>query len=214
MIALTIKKLGKKMPYLQNAEFTISVNNFNDLPDDKGSEIAFAGRSNAGKSSSINTLSNQNRLAYVSKQPGRTQLINYFAIGEGKSLVDLPGYGYAKVPGAMRNHWQTILPAYLQERQSLAGLIIVMDVRRPLTELDTRMLDWFAPRQKPIHILLTKSDKLSRDKSMQALFKAQKIVKEKWADFYRTPCSMQLFSSLKKIGVEEADKVIQNWLSS
>ena len=202
------------MPFLQNAKFTISVNNFNELPEDEGREIAFAGRSNAGKSSSINTLSNQNRLAYVSKQPGRTQLINYFAIEEGKSLVDLPGYGYAKVPGAIRNHWQTILPAYLQERQSLVGLIIVMDIRRPLNDLDTKMLDWFAPRQKPIHILLTKSDKLSRDKSMQALFKTQKIIKEKWADFYQTPCSVQLFSSLKKTGVDKADEVIQNWLSS
>ena len=202
------------MPFLQNATFTISVNNNNELPEDIGKEIAFAGRSNAGKSSSMNTLSNQNKLAYVSKQPGRTQLINYFAIENGKSLVDLPGYGYAKVPDAMRNHWQKILPAYLQERQSLVGLVIVMDIRRPLTELDTRMLDWFAPRQKPIHILLTKSDKLSRDKSMQALYKTQKIVKAEWADFYQTPCSVQLFSSLKKIGVEEADMKIQSWLSS
>ena len=187
------------MSFLQNAKFTISVNNFSELPEDTGREIAFAGRSNAGKSSSINTISNQNKLAYVSKQPGRTQLINYFTIGEDKALVDLPGYGYAKVPSSMRKHWQTILPAYLQERQSLVGLIIVMDIRRPLTELDTRMLDWFAPRQKPIHILLTKSDKLSRDKSHQALFKTEKIVKEKWADFYQTPCSIQLFSSLKKL---------------
>jgi len=202
------------MPFLQNAKFTISVNNFNELPEDKGVEIAFAGRSNAGKSSSINTLSNQTRLAYVSKQPGRTQLINYFAIDEGKSLVDLPGYGYAKVPGVMKDHWQKILPAYLQERQSLVGLIIVMDIRRPLTDLDIRMLDWFAPRKKPIHILLTKSDKLSRDKGMQALLKTQKIVKEKWADFHQTPCSVQLFSSLKKNGVEEADRVIQGWLAS
>ena len=201
------------MSFLQNAKFTISVNNFNELPEDTGREIAFAGRSNAGKSSSINTISNQNRLAYVSKQPGRTQLINYFTIGEDKALVDLPGYGYAKVPSSMRKHWQIILPAYLQDRQSLVGLIIVMDIRRPLTELDTRMLDWFAPRQKPIHILLTKSDKLSRDKSHQALFKTEKIVKEKWADFYQTPCSIQLFSSLKRTGVEEVNKVIQNWLT-
>ena len=202
------------MPFLQNAKFTISVNNFNELPEDVGVEIAFAGRSNAGKSSSINTLSNQHRLAYVSKQPGRTQLINYFSIDEDSSLVDLPGYGYAKVPGVMKDHWQKILPAYLQERQSLVGLIIVMDIRRPLTELDIRMLDWFAPRQKPIHILLTKSDKLSRDKAKQTLLKTQKIVKEKWADFHQTSCSVQLFSSLKRIGVEDADQVIQGWLDS
>ena len=201
------------MSFLQNAKFTISVNNFNELPEDTGREIAFAGRSNAGKSSSINTISNQNRLVYVSKQPGRTQLINYFTIGEDKALVDLPGYGYAKVPSSMRKHWQTILPAYLQERQSLVGLIIVMDIRRPLTELDTRMLDWFAPRQKPIHILLTKSDKLSRDKSHQALFKTEKIVKEKWADFYQTPCSIQLFSSLNRTCVVDVVIVILHWLT-
>jgi len=200
------------MALLQNAKFVISANHFNELPEDGGYEIAFAGRSNAGKSSAINTLSNQNRLAYVSKQPGRTQLINFFKIDDDKSLVDLPGYGYAKVPTAIRDHWQKTLPRYLQERESLVGLIIVMDIRRPLTELDIRMLDWFAPRQKPIHILLTKSDKLSREKSLRTLSDVQNETKEQWSDLYQTECTVQLFSSLKKKGVEEADSKIQSWL--
>jgi len=201
------------MPFLQNAKFLISANHYNELPDDDGIEIAFAGRSNAGKSSAINTLSNQTRLAYVSKQPGRTQLINFFEIDERKFLVDLPGYGYAKVPGAMKDHWQKTLPRYLQERRSLIGLVIVMDIRNPLTILDTQMLDWFAPLQKPIHILLTKCDKLSRDKQNRTLIQVKKRLKEDWGDLYQTSCSAQIFSSLKKMGIDEADKVIQNWLA-
>ena len=201
------------MPFLQNAKFFISANHFNELPDDDGIEIAFAGRSNAGKSSAINTLSNQTRLAYVSKQPGRTQLINFFEITSGKFLVDLPGYGYAKVPGAMKDHWQKTLPRYLQERHSLIGLVIVMDIRNPLTDLDIQMLDWFAPLQKPIHILLTKCDKLSRDKQNRTLLQIKKKLKVDWADLYQTSCSAQIFSSLKRIGIDEADNVIQNWLA-
>lgn len=201
------------MPTLQKAKFIISANYFNELPNDTGIEIAFAGRSNAGKSSAINTLSNQNKLAYVSKQPGRTQLINFFKIEEGKFLVDLPGYGYAKVPEKIKDHWKKTLPRYLQERNSLIGLVIVMDIRNPLTDLDIKMLDWFAPLQKPIHILLTKCDKLSRDKQNRSLIEIEKRLKEDWGDLYQTSTSVQLFSSLKKIGIEKADKVIQNWLS-
>ncbi|MDC0183019.1 ribosome biogenesis GTP-binding protein YihA/YsxC [Nitrosomonadales bacterium] len=201
------------MAFLQNAVFNISVNHFNELPNDEGIEIAFAGRSNAGKSSAINSLSKQNRLAYVSKQPGRTQLINFFSIDDHISLVDLPGYGYAKVPENVKNHWIETLPRYLQERNSLAGLIIVMDIRRPLTKLDIQMLDWFAPRQKPIHILLTKSDKLSKDKSLRTLMDVKKIVREKWVNLYQTKFTAQLFSSLKKQGIEEANEIIQSWLN-
>jgi len=201
------------MAFLQNAVFNISVNHFDELPKDEGIEIAFAGRSNAGKSSAINSLSKQNRLAYVSKQPGRTQLINYFSIDDHISLVDLPGYGYAKVPETVKNHWIETLPRYLQERNSLAGLIIVMDIRRPLTKLDIQMLDWFAPRQKPIHILLTKSDKLSKDKSLRTLIEVKKIVQEKWVNLYQIKFTVQLFSSLKKQGIEEANEIIQSWLN-
>ena len=201
------------MPLLQKAKFLTSANHINELPEDDGLEIAFAGRSNAGKSSAINSLSRQNRLAYVSKQPGRTQLVNFFEIEERKYLVDLPGYGYAKVPESMRKHWQKTLPTYLQQRQSLVGLVIVMDIRNPLTELDINMLDWFAPRQKPIHVLLTKCDKLSNDKQNKTLFSVQKELENQWSTFYQTPCTAQLFSSLKKIGLEEADGVLETWLS-
>jgi len=201
------------MPLLQKAKFLTSANHINELPEDDGLEIAFAGRSNAGKSSAINSLSRQNRLAYVSKQPGRTQLVNFFEIEERKYLVDLPGYGYAKVPESMRKHWQKTLPTYLQQRQSLVGLVIVMDIRNPLTALDINMLNWFAPRQKPIHILLTKCDKLSKDKQNKTLFSVQKELENQWSTFYQTPCTAQLFSSLKKIGLEEADGVLETWLS-
>jgi len=201
------------MPLLQKAKFITSANHINELPEDDGLEIAFAGRSNAGKSSAINSLSRQNRLAYVSKQPGRTQLVNFFEIEERKYLVDLPGYGYAKVPESMRKHWQKTLPTYLQQRQSLVGLVIVMDIRNPMTSLDINMLDWFAPRQKPIHVLLTKCDKLSKDKQNKTLFSVQKELENQWSTFYQTPCTAQLFSSLKKIGLEEADGVLETWLS-
>lgn len=196
------------MPIFQNATFFISAHHLRDLPPASGVEVAFAGRSNAGKSSALNTLANHNRLAYVSKQPGRTQLINFFTLGNDRHLVDLPGYGYAKVPEAMRNHWQTVLSRYLSERSSLAGLVLVMDSRHPLTPLDRQMLDWFSPSGKPVHVLLTKSDKLSRSESTLTLNKVIKELKEGWGD----NISVQLFSSLKKQGVEDAEKVIGAWL--
>ena len=201
------------MSLLQNTSFVVSANHLNELPIDEGLEIAFAGRSNAGKSSAINTLTNKNKLAYVSKQPGRTQLINFFSVSEKKSLVDLPGYGYAKVPLSLKAHWQKTLPTYLQERKSLAGLIIVVDIRRSLTKLDINMLNWFAPRQRPIHLLLTKSDKLSKDKALRTLKVVQNRIKVDFSDLYQTPCSVQLFSSLKKQGIEEAENIITGWLS-
>ncbi len=196
------------MPLFQNAEFFISAHQLRDLPPATGIEIAFAGRSNAGKSSAINTLANHNRLAYVSKQPGRTQLINFFSLGGDRYLVDLPGYGYAKVPEAMRKHWQEVLASYLSLRYSLRGLVLVMDSRHPLTPLDQRMLEWFGPTGKPIHVLLTKSDKLSRSEAMKTLAAVRKQLQENWGN-----CTVQLFSSLKKQGVEEAEKVIGAWLS-
>jgi len=196
------------MPLFQNAEFFISANQLRDLPPATGIEIAFAGRSNAGKSSAINTLANHNRLAYVSKQPGRTQLINFFSLGGDRYLVDLPGYGYAKVPEAMRKHWQLVLAAYLSQRFSLHGLVLVMDSRHPLTPLDRQMLDWFGPTGKPIHVLLTKSDKLSRSEAMKTLATVGKELQETWGN-----CTVQLFSSLKKQGVEEAEKIIGAWLN-
>lgn len=195
------------MPLFQNASFYISAHNLRDLPPPAGIEVAFAGRSNAGKSSALNTLANHNRLAYVSKQPGRTQLINFFALGDERFLVDLPGYGYAKVPQAMREHWQLTLSSYLSYRSSLYGLVLVMDCRHPLTPLDRKMLDWFCPSGKPVHVLLTKSDKLSRNAANQTLQAVKKELVETWGN-----CTVQLFSSLKKQGVEEAEKIIGQWL--
>lgn len=196
------------MPLFQNATFHISAHHLRDLPPASGIEVAFAGRSNAGKSSALNTLANHNRLAYVSKQPGRTQLINFFTLGNDRHLVDLPGYGYAKVPEAMRKHWQNVLARYLAERTSLRGLVLVMDSRRPLTDLDQQMLNWFCPSGNPVHVLLTKSDKLSRSDANITLQKTRKTLNETWGPLV----SVQLFSSLKKQGVEEAERIIGQWL--
>ena len=196
------------MPLFQNATFFISAHHLRDLPPASGIEVAFAGRSNAGKSSALNTLANHNRLAYVSKQPGRTQLINFFTLGNDRHLVDLPGYGYAKVPESMRAHWQSVLARYLSERTSLAGLVLVMDSRHPLQPLDRQMLDWFCPSGKPVHVLLTKSDKLSRGEAGLTLAKTRKELLASWGE----SCTVQLFSSSKKLGVEEAEKVIGAWL--
>ncbi|HQN64965.1 MAG TPA: ribosome biogenesis GTP-binding protein YihA/YsxC [Methylophilus sp.] len=195
------------MPLFQNAQFLASAHHLRDLPPATGVEVAFAGRSNAGKSSALNTLANHNRLAFVSKQPGRTQLINFFTLGNDRHLVDLPGYGYAKVPEALRAHWQQVLSTYLSERISLKGLVLVMDSRHPLTPLDRQMLDWFKPTGKPVHVLLTKSDKLSRNEANQTLMKVRKELETNWGN-----CTVQLFSSLKKQGVDEAEKVIGAWL--
>ncbi len=200
------------MSLFQNAAFYISAHQLSDLPPPIGVEIAFAGRSNAGKSSALNTLANHNRLAYVSKQPGRTQLINFFCLnpgrGDDKFLVDLPGYGYAKVPESVRKHWQGVLSSYLTERTSLFGLVLVMDSRHPLTPLDRQMLDWFCHSRKPVHVLLTKSDKLSRNEGMQTLLKVRKELNQVWGN----NITVQLFSSSKKLGVEETEKMIGGWL--
>ena len=197
------------MPLFQNATFYISAHHLRDLPPPVGVEVAFAGRSNAGKSSALNTLANHNRLAYVSKQPGRTQLINFFSLGKDQFLVDLPGYGYAKVPAEMRAHWQMTLSNYLSHRNTLFGLVLVMDCRHPLTPLDRQMLDWFSPSNKPIHVLLTKSDKLSRNAASQTLQKVKKELQSTWGN-----CTIQLFSSLKKQGVEEAETIINGWFNN
>lgn len=195
------------MGLFSKAAFFTTVNHLRDLPRHGGREVAFVGRSNAGKSSAINTLANHTRLAFTSKTPGRTQHLNYFSLGEGNFLVDLPGYGYAKVPPESKRHWETLLGEYLQTREELAGLVVIMDARHPLTELDEAMLDWFAPTNKPVHILLTKSDKLSRQQATLTLNR----VKSYLADHF-PHCSAQLFSSLKKLGMEEAEAVIAGWL--
>lgn len=193
------------MSLFRNLQFVISAHRLDQLPN-TGIEIAFAGRSNAGKSSAINTLAGHTRLAYVSKTPGRTQLINHFQLRNGAFLVDLPGYGYAQVPTPIRAHWGRVLGDYLQTRASLIGLVLIMDSRHPLKDLDWQMVEWFAPTGKPIHILLTKSDKLSNQVATQTLRSVQAAVKD------HPQISVQLFSSLKKSGVEEAERVVSLWL--
>ena len=190
---------------LPQASFSLSAASPADLPESRA-EVAFVGRSNAGKSSALNALARHNRLAFVSKTPGRTQLINFFAVGQDTFLVDLPGYGYAKVPLDVRKKWENFLSGYLQFRPSLMGLVLIMDVRHPLTSLDWRMLDWFAPTGRPVHILLTKADKLSRGAGLKALNDVRRVLES------RHGVSAQLFSSLSKLGVEEAETVIAAWL--
>lgn len=196
------------MALFQEAQFYISADKLSDLPPPVGIEIAFAGRSNSGKSSAINTLANRNRLAFVSKTPGRTQLINYFSLGNDRFLVDLPGYGYAEVPEKVRLHWQSVLSRYLMERESLGGLVLIMDIRRPLTPLDRQMLDWFLPTGKPVHILLTKTDKLSKQQATAALRSTREELDRNFPN-----CTVQLFSTPKRIGIEEAEKVMATWLT-
>lgn len=195
------------MPLLQHAVFHTTVAHLRDLPTDAWVEIAFAGRSNAGKSSAINTLAGRVRLAFVSKTPGRTQHLNYFALGEGRYLVDLPGYGYAKAPAEIRAQWEGLIGPYLQRRSPLAGLVLIMDARHPLTELDRRMINWMLPSGRPIHVLLSKADKLTRQESIKTLRAVQKALAE-----IGGPISVQLFSSLKKTGIEEAEAVLGRWL--
>lgn len=197
------------MPLFQQAVFLTTVANLRDLPQDAVCEVAFAGRSNAGKSSAINTLAGRVRLAYVSKTPGRTQHLNYFTLSEGKYFVDLPGYGYAKAPEAIRSQWEGLIGPYLAKRDQLVGLVVIMDIRRPLTELDIRLIDWFRPTGRPIHILLSKADKLSRQEQTKVLASV-KAELATWgaSNLY----SVQLFSSLKKSGVEAAEVVLARWL--
>ena len=196
------------MPLFQKAVFHTTVANLRDLPRDSHREVAFAGRSNAGKSSAINTLAGRVRLAFVSKTPGRTQHLNYFTLAEGKYFVDLPGYGYAKAPEDIRAQWEGLIGPYLSGRQPLAGLVVIMDCRRPLTDLDRRLIDWFRPTGRPIHILLSKADKLSRQDQTKVL----RGVQAELATWGEGLYSVQLFSSLKKAGVEEAERVLAGWL--
>lgn len=197
------------MNLFQNAQFFTTVNHLKDLPDTQA-EIAFVGRSNAGKSSAINTLCNHVRLAYVSKTPGRTQHINFFKLANQHFMVDLPGYGYAQVPEAVRAHWVKLLGDYLQTRQSLLGLVLIMDARHPLKPLDIQMLDFFALTGRPVHILLSKSDKLSKNEQIKTLSSVKKALKP---FMERQTVSVQLFSSLKKQGIDEVEQVVQAWFS-
>ncbi|MCK5715891.1 MAG: YihA family ribosome biogenesis GTP-binding protein [Thiomargarita sp.] len=187
----------------RKASYLISAHNISQLPEDKGIEIAFAGRSNAGKSSAINVITGQNSLARTSKTPGRTQNINLFQLDERRYLVDLPGYGFAKVPLAIKEHWQKTLERYLHTRKSLRGLILMMDIRHPLTEFDQHMLSWCQLSQMPVHVLLTKADKFSHGKGCAVLQKVRHQLSE--------GTTIQLFSALKRLGVTEVHQHLDQW---
>jgi GTP-binding protein len=217
------------MSLLWQARFFTTVNHLRDLPNTQVPEIAFAGRSNAGKSTALNILCNQKKLAFASKTPGRTQHINYFSIGGAHVgqhrkdetrvdeiralLVDLPGYGYAQVPGDAKLHWNELLGTYIQSREQLTALVLIMDSRRPFTDLDVQMLEWFAPTGRPVHCLLTKADKLNRNESTNALRLARTVlnsyVDEQGQPF---PFTVQLFSALKRTGIDEANAKILDLL--
>jgi len=215
------------MSQLWQARFFTTVNHLRDLPTTQVPEIAFAGRSNAGKSTAINVLCNQKKLAFASKTPGRTQHINYFSIGgahvaqhrkdETKVdeiralLVDLPGYGYAQVSGSAKLHWQELLGDYVRRREQLAALVMIIDSRRPFTELDIQMVEWFAPTGKPMHCILSKADKLNRNEATNALRQAETFLSSYVdADGKPFPFTAQLFSALKRTGIDEAtDKIME-----
>ena len=177
----------------------MSVHDPRELPPPGAPEIAFAGRSNAGKSSAINTLAGRRRLAFVSKTPGRTQLINFFSLGARAYLVDLPGYGYAGVPGEVREHWKHLVGTYIAERSSLALVVVVMDARHPLTALDRTLLQWLKEAGRRAHILLTKSDKLSKQAAQATLARVRRDLAT-----LNPGATAQLFSSLKREGISEA----------
>jgi GTP-binding protein len=189
------------------AHFLLSAAATAQLPADAVAEVAFAGRSNAGKSSAMNALCRQRQLARVSKTPGRTQLLNLFTVPAGGRLVDLPGYGFAQVPLAVRRNWGELVGGYVEGRGNLRGLIVLMDIRHPLTTLDLQMLSWCRARALPCHVLLTKSDKLSRGAAAATLLKVRK---ELAAD--GGPVTVQVFSALTVTGVEEARAVVAGWL--
>ena len=196
---------------LDRARYLLAAHQPRQLPPDGGFEVAFAGRSNAGKSSALNALCRQGALARVSKTPGRTQQLVYFELPqfEQRYLVDLPGYGYAKVPNALRDHWRELIDAYLRERQSLRGVVLIMDSRHPLKDFDRLMLQYCRDIGLPCHVLMTKVDKLSRGEAARTLLATRKEM--------ATLCpgaTVQTFSSLDKIGIDEARTAIAHWLSA
>jgi len=188
--------------------FVMSAPDIRHLPSDEGIEVAFAGRSNAGKSSALNTLTQQKALARISKTPGRTQLINLFEVEPGIRLVDLPGYGYAQVPEEMKIKWQRSLGEYLQMRNSLKGLIVLMDIRHPLKDLDRQMIEWAVAVGTPVMLLLTKADKLASGARQAQVKMVREAVKEYMGDI-----QVEAFSSLKKQGVDKLSQKLDTWFS-
>ncbi len=191
------------------ARYLISATNLEQCPPDTAREVAFVGRSNAGKSSAINVLTSQNKLARTSKTPGRTQLLNYFEVEPERYIVDLPGFGYAKVPLDLKHIWQRNLEHYLHKRQSLRGLVLLMDIRHPFTEFDQMLVQWCVDSDLPLHVLLTKADKLSRGATRNQLLAAKKHL-----DALSPHMSVQLFSALTKEGADELRAHLDTWLAA
>lgn len=196
-------------PSYRGARFLTSAAKLSQCPPDEGWEVAFAGRSNAGKSSAINSLTGNTKLAKTSKTPGRTQLLNFFALSGSQRLVDLPGYGFAKVPLKVKAEWTRQLENYLQKRQCLRGMVILMDIRHPMQPFDQQMLDWAAVADMPVHILLTKADKLKRGAATATLLGVRSKLKP-----LGTRTSVQLFSALKHTGHEELTHKLDGWLTT
>ena len=194
-------------PIYHRVQFMESAAQIDTAPKDQGIEIAFAGRSNAGKSSAINALTRQKSLARTSKTPGRTQLLNFFQIDEKRRFVDLPGYGYAKVPLAVKAQWHKMMQRYLNERKSLAGIVLVMDIRHPLTEFDWQMIEWCENSDVRLLILLTKADKLKYGAARNTLLSVQRELQQ-----MTVSVSVQLFSAVKKTGIDEIHAVLDDWL--
>lgn len=195
------------------ARFLTTAADWDQLPDDGAAEVAFAGRSNAGKSSAINALANHTRLAFVSKTPGRTQHINFFRLRAGGLLADLPGYGYAAVDAATRKRWQRFLAHYLSARATLVGLVLVMDIRHPLTTLDRQMLDWFLPSGRPTRILLAKADKCPSAERARTLARVRERLALDYA-VYGSQLAAQIFSATRHLGIAEAGAAIMGWLAT
>jgi len=195
-------------PLYRQASFLLAAARLEQAPADEGREVAFAGRSNAGKSSAINAICDQHQLARTSKTPGRTQQIVFFAAGEGRRLVDLPGYGYARVAEGIKRQWQELMADYLLHRRSLVGLVVVMDIRHPLTDFDQRMLEWSRQTRLPLLLLLTKSDKLKRGAALSQLAQVRRAVA---AEGERI--RVESFSALDRQGIEPVIDQLDQWLS-
>ena len=193
---------------LSQARFLKSASSPRDFPKDSGAEIAFCGRSNAGKSSALNAICRQKNLARTSKIPGRTQLINFFSIDGDTRLVDLPGYGFAKAPVKIQKNWQKMMEDYLIHRHALCGLVLLMDVRHPLTEIDWTMIRWSEHYQLPFYILLTKVDKINRNDSVKTLTKVTSTLEQEGINF-----GIQLFSATKHVGITQAQEKVSVWLT-
>lgn len=196
-------------PLYHRTHYLLSAPELHQTPEDSGFEVAFAGRSNAGKSSAINAICQQKSLARISKTPGRTQMLNFFEVDEQRRLVDLPGYGYAKVPEALQKRWRQAMEDYFMLRRSLGGVFLLMDIRHPLSPFDLLMMDWCRHAGHPLHIALTKADKLSRGAAKGVLLKVQSQLAREAFD---VPVSLQLFSAVTRQGVDEAHALLDRWL--